>query len=526
MKNGSKTLVALIACSLLATPAWAAEKQERPLMTTLLNKLEDLPFQAQLTITGVRDDIPLLKNMRVGTISHQDDTYTVTLSNAGKTERSDEKATATIKVKEDGELISLKVKEPDAASGKLPDLHGDKKLVNDFVNYRLSPDFTASSFAVLGIEDGQHENKAIWSVYPTINGVPLQKKAAEVVVNGDRDIVFVKRENVKLPNQSSVDDPRKAVPVQKAKDAIAENLKLELVYDEENGSWLYLPRTVEAVNALTGEPVSPMRIVKEEQVEINGQADLSAWQDSFKLERVLKAELQLPSVPVDIGEETKTAAEKNGRWDASVTKAGIHAVFDKEKKGWTISVDDEARKEREEPLSDREASKMAVNFVQNALISGKKSFLVKEMSLSAERPKWAEKSKDYREYTYAFHEVFANGAIGLQPLYTIVVDADRGGIRSVEHKMTKRPETEEKLASVKGKAATDAILRDLEVSLYYIYPEYGGQTPSLPQLVYLPVNMETLALNAQTGEPVKRVPKEKQTDLEKEKGKKKKSEEE
>ncbi|WP_340701458.1 hypothetical protein [Brevibacillus borstelensis] len=107
MKNGSKTLVALIACSLLATPAWAAEKQERPLMTTLLNKLEDLPFQAQLTITGVRDDIPLLKNMRVGTISHQDDTYTVTLSNAGKTERSDEKATATIKVKEDGELISL-----------------------------------------------------------------------------------------------------------------------------------------------------------------------------------------------------------------------------------------------------------------------------------------------------------------------------------------------------------------------------------------------------------------------------------
>ncbi|MED1854944.1 hypothetical protein P4V33_25475 [Brevibacillus borstelensis] len=330
MKNGSKTLVALIACSLLATPAWAAEKQERPLMTTLLNKLEDLPFQAQLTITGVRDDIPLLKNMRVGTISHQDDTYTVTLSNAGKTERSDEKATATIKVKEDGELISLKVKEPDAASGKLPDLYGDKKLVNDFVNYRLSPDFTASSFAVLGIEDGQHENKAIWSVYPTINGVPLQKKAAEVVVNGDRDIVFVKRENVKLPNQSSVDDPRKAVPVQKAKDAIAENLKLELVYDEENGSWLYLPRTVEAVNALTGEPVSPMRTVKEEQVEINGQADLSAWQDSFKLERVLKAELQLPSVPVDIGEETKTAAEKNGRWDAPVTRAGIHSVFDKD----------------------------------------------------------------------------------------------------------------------------------------------------------------------------------------------------
>lgn len=55
-------------------------------------------------------------------------------------------------------------------------------------------------------------------------------------------------------------------------------------------------------------------------------------------------------------------------------KSGIHAVFDKEKKGWTISVDDEARKEREEPLSDREASKMAVNFVQNALISGKNPF--------------------------------------------------------------------------------------------------------------------------------------------------------
>ncbi|USG67281.1 hypothetical protein NDK47_08405 [Brevibacillus ruminantium] len=511
MKYGKTSAAVLIACTLFATPVWGLENQAGSLAAAAQLGKEELPFRVDMTMTGVRNDIPLLRDMKVGPITFENGLYSVSLSNESKVERRDQIATATIKVNEDGELVSLNVKEPDTAEGKKPDLYGDKRLVNDFIRDHLSPEFTASPFAVLGQKDENHENKAIWSVYPTLNGIPLQRETGKVVVDGKRNIVFVKWNKTKVPNEASVDHPKNAVTVEKAKNTIVENLKLELVYDPESGEWLYLPKTVEAVDALTGESVSPMRVVKEEEIEIDGQADLSAWKDGYKLERVLKAALQLPTVPVDIREDKVAAAETKARWDGPIQKTGIHAVFGTEKKDWTIRVDDEVRKPSEEPLSLSEARKLAVDFMQNVLVAEKKTFFVKTESLSEELPKWAEKPKGPREYAIAFHEQFAQGAKGMLPLYTIVVDADRGGIKEVRHEQTPGPKTESKLANVVEKSAKDAILRELEISLYYVYPEYGGQTPSLPQLAYLPANVETLAINAQTGELVRRVAKQKDT---------------
>lgn len=508
MNIQQKTAILLLATSMLATPVWAQQQTAGKQTQGIIEEdSRPIPEEVRELLEELEEYLPAMGRLHVDTIRQgSQGEYSIFLSD--KKRKIQANQSLSITTDENNHVLSLSFndsgRDKTVALKKIPQEHFKKAV--DFIAEHVSADHAVSSQAMLSNRRGTStENLSVIPFYPVLNGIPVQKEMGQAYVDAEGQIVLFKQEKVKLPSGAEVTSPAKVIGNEKAAKSWGESLSMELVYDQESGKLVYIPKNVPYIDGISGQVVPSLVETTSDAIQVKGKADLSAWRDQKKLEQMLGKVMNLSVNRVSYIEPAES--DKSGydlhQWNSTVYQSAAVKLDRKTRLPVELAIEGAAEKEREKPLTSMEAKKMAVQFVENYLLDKDQSFLLKESKPAEKLPEWVDEKRLKPVYTYQFYPE-SNGISAKNPLFVIEVDGKKGNIvlaRVMDVGTASFPDALGKKEIISAQEATQAFLKIASLRLSYWYPKAGSQVAELPQLVYLPTE-ESLSfmIDAHTGE--------------------------
>ncbi|MGG1659352.1 YcdB/YcdC domain-containing protein [Brevibacillus sp. NRS-1366] len=505
MKKRSKAVILLLAASAFTTPGLVV--QPVPVIAydgkSSLEPIE-LPSEVIDMLEHLKESyLPAVENLHVDSFGNRGSSYILNLSDR----KSIITENISLKLVMDGsENISLlKFTDEGRDKKKRPNKQQSYKKAIDFIRDHFSESHLVSSQAMLTKKRGSaYENLVVVPFYPVLNDVRVTKEMGQAMVDADGQIVLFQQTNEKVPLASAVTNPKQAIAEDKAKQAFAGELEMELVYDTAAGGLVYQPKHLAVIDAVTGEIIPSVTVESSKTMNLKGSSDGLSWKNETKLEQMLEKEFGLLANTLKydhVTEKNKNSDIDVYEWTSRMYQSASF-ILDR-KTGLPIEVKVEGTKsgESKRTLDEAESEGLAVQFVEKYLLPAEKSFVVKKSRLIENLPGWVDQNRVHTIYSYRFHPQ-VEGIPTKEPVYSIDVDAQKGiVVRAEASTLPSLPTKLEQQKLVDEAQAKQAFLGQAKVSLAYWYPKVDTQTAALPQLVYLP-SSETLStqIHAATGE--------------------------
>lgn len=344
-------------------------------------------------------------------------------------------------------------------------------------------------------------------------------------------------------------DPAKALRPEEARKAFVSLLDMQLVYQEKQQTrWRlfaggtesvgdvkpvlkYEPRYLGAMDAVTGKaaaiwpsppPFEPVAVKLSprggEVLQVRNVGEAAA---------LLKSQFGVDVSGMELREQGEMPSDwpvKHYAWvregEEGAVKDGLYhaaiSVDAKTNRVVAVNLDETTREPEEMRLSREEALKAAVQQLERYLDPSLKELQLEYAFSSNDReplPDWVDPSKLTEErtamvapsYSFSFTAVH-EGIPVTDKRYYVQVNGVTGQVQNltlaVDGKLS--PDLPDSNGAVSARAAAEAYLSELELELYYIWPEYRGQRAPAPVLVYKPKETEELRyVDAHTGQVVK-----------------------
>ncbi|MGG4497004.1 YcdB/YcdC domain-containing protein [Brevibacillus reuszeri] len=464
----------------------------------------ELPLKVIETLEELQEDyLPAISDLHVDYFGNRSDSYIINLSDR----KSVSKAGTSLNLVIDSghNISSLTYIDPYRDSTKQPDKKKGYIKAADFLHKNMWEDYVAASQPMLVSNRGSaRENLVVVPLYPRLHQVPVMKEVGQVMVDADGQIVFYDKQQEKLPLEAEVANPRQAIALDKAKEAFARELTMELVYDTKSDKLVYVPKSMSIIDAQTGEVIPSITVQESKIVDIKGSADGWRWGDQKKMEELLANEFQIAIPTVNykhVNENNKERGADLYQWVNPIYQSATLIVDRQSRELIELKVEGSKRDGIDKKWSEAEAEKHAIAFVQKYLLSTEKSFVIKKSRLVDNLPGWVDQNRVNPVSSYQFYP-HVNGITTKEPMFTIEVDAKKGSVVLARvAKLSNLPTTLATDKLIDMDTAKRSFLGQATVDLSYWYPQADTQTAKLPQLVYMP-SLETLSIqiNAATGE--------------------------
>lgn len=508
MKKRSKMAVLLLAASVLAAPG-VPFAPAHVYAYDGKSDLDIIPFPDDMRklLVELRDDyVPALSELHVDSIGTGSKSETI-ISLSDRKNVITAGVSLELVVDADGNITSLELKGADRDKSKKWDKKQSYQKLSDFIREQVPVSHVIAAQPMLSTDRrSQLDQLAVVSFYPLLNDVWVKKEMGRAFIDASGQIVQFHQEKIKLPLASEVADPKKAIPLEKAKREWENQLRMQLVYDAAAGKLVYEPTELPVIDAVTGEVVPAVYSKESEVLKLKGSADNSIWGDRKKMEQWLEATFKLRVNTLTFQAPSEKAKKRDTdlyEWNARMYQSASVLVDRKTKSLIEFRLDGSAEKELEKPLQAEEAKALALEFAEKHLLTKEQSFVVRKTRQLDNLPGWADQNLVRPIYSYAFFP-HSNDIPAKTPLFTVEVDAKKGTVVAAKvNEIPAMPATIDQSGVIGEEKAKQAFVQSMVLRLAYDYPKVGGQTATTPQLVYLPTaDTEAMQVDAATGEVV------------------------
>jgi len=549
-KRWNKFIVSLLAASLMATTpvlANGSAVQQEQTQEISSEMKQELSAQAKLSLDKLNQLVPELKNLEVKfqnlmpANEWSPAVWSIQMDNLPENGRPDAGINfshAYIELLADsGELRSFSMNVPSWASKKAPTESLARKKAQEFVEGVWSKERLAKYQQSSQFYMGQHGsadengNKLEW----TTGGVQYERLINGIPYLGENITIDIDQaghvHNFYSNIQGNLDEskfpaPSKAISKADAEKAFREKLNMELVYSGQQpvGKWAmepnqkmetrtvlkYEPTWVAQIDAVTGKATDTYYTPPKKQT-VNMQAGgqklkVQSLEDAKKFFKNTFG-VDLSNLQVEQSNE-----DDHPYGDYSVVNYHFHPDYsvpqEQPMRYATITVNkktgeivyayiqDEARMGKKAVISEEEAIKKGVDFLQTYVHPDVKEADLQVFAphkMEENIPAWVDKSKlgEQRmdpapEYHLTMRE-YHNGIPVEDRFYSVTVDAVSGKISGVGLPLNaKRVELPEAKNVITPEQAADAYLKKFPLKLAYIWEDYMGQKAPKPQLIYMP----------------------------------------
>lgn len=369
------------------------------------------------------------------------------------------------------------------------------KKAAGFTDQLFGQSMIAANDAVLETNDFFTVN-----LYPTKDGIPVQKAVATVTVDPFGRILSFKRLSAdvdlqKLPAATGL------LSTEQLKQHLGKELQVELVFDAEKNLFQYVPVYPSGFDAKTGEALFPPYDYKEEitTLPFAGQASKALTSEAVKQMGISflglnKEKLTLSasreSIPGSLPKRTYTLQDG--------TREVVVKVDEKSDTLLSVSEWNGNREQSPSVTSREDAKQRALLFISSYVPIAADHYVVQERYVSEKLPGWVQKKSLPTHLELAIYPIHGEIRAAV-PYVTATIDLNHSIMTSVETSIYPMP-TAATPAVIAKAEAIKVLASALEVEPSYVYPSYFGQQSPSPQLVYLPTNaMKQIAVDATSG---------------------------
>jgi len=328
-------------------------------------------------------------------------------------------------------------------------------------------------------------NQALVSLYAKVDDIPVQKQAAEVTVDANGDITSFEIKDAEV-DENALPAVSDVLSVDEAKQLIAEQLEMELVYDDERQTYQYVPLPFEWMDAKTGavDPHPYQYADETYQIAEDREKGLAAAGDTREM---AEAFLGFEPATLELSTSRQSQPER-----AAVTvytvkdDSGEAVIRTDENTGTLLSLHTEksGKRQVDEPLSYEQAKTFALEFIEQHVSMKKGEYLLRERYLTEQVPDWVKKNELPAEYQVELYPL-VDGKRTAAPSVSITIDLHNHSITSVT---TRAYQLDQAAAPtlLSLDQAKQAWVEAVQLELRYVYPSFLYQTSEKPQLAYIP----------------------------------------
>ncbi|WP_232697646.1 DUF4901 domain-containing protein [Brevibacillus daliensis] len=562
MKTNKKlqaSIATIMAVSMVAvTPVWAMEGASTTTQAKEIKTEQEktvIPKVVEQSLETLYQAVPELKSL---TIREQHEVkretgsssvITITFSNYDEKEKFNVKKNASAYVsfnKTTGELLNFDFDNPAFASDKAPSDELAKQKASDFVKlvagdkfstYKMSESVGQSGMGTVS-EDGEEMNWTFASVSfeQLINGIPFKNSGIYVSVTEQGHVTsFNTSDRGEVYDPSKFPDPKKVIKKEDAEATYLKILDMSLMYHTQQKYpvgkakdlakaepiLMYESVTRGLVDATTGKLVedwgSP-REFKPKTISLSPKGESLIVKSPKEAEAYLSKQIGIDVTNMKFEEDKQ---ERDGKveyldysWHDTKNDDMLFvslSVDPKTSQITSLTIQDDSKRGEKIKISEADAEKTAINFLEKYLPSGIKELSLQNMDATEDQfiPSWVDKSKlkDNKQapkYYLRFTDLHQGVPIQ-DKSYSIEVDGVSGKVISFylhkNHKDVKLPDNKN-LVTVEE--AKKEYAKAISLELAYIWPEYRDQKAAAPLLVYLPSEEALgMVIDATTGKPVK-----------------------
>ncbi|MDF2680633.1 MAG: hypothetical protein K0R47_1823 [Brevibacillus sp.] len=402
--------------------------------------------------------------------SHSGD-WQVTLSNNAVDSNHTNRVPSSVSLffsEKDNKLTQLTTAWGNGQKSKSADLENAVSTAADFVESVIGEKFTAAKQATAAFE-----SMAEVPVYPIMKDIPVQKSVGRILVNSAGNISSYHRLDTTiderfLPAKADILSP------EQAKRAFSNQIKLELAYDDEQGSYQYVALPYSSIDAKTGDAFAAAYPL----------VDSSFTVGATTTEQTISSETVKIMAQSFFGLHPDGLSASNRREShPDETTLSIHTVNNgkqtlvirvNEKTGELLSVESEnLNSERDSTLTTvADAKKKALDFIEQFIPLREGDYLLRETY--AEPGQMKHLSNKYRLELYPS----INGVRTAKPIIALSLDL-RGNVMTSATTRAYTLSTAATPAVISADEAKKQWLKALEPELNYVFKDQQSDEPIL-----------------------------------------------
>lgn len=380
-----------------------------------------------------------------------------------------------IKLSVGGKLERLDLAWKDDRKDRKPDKHQALSVADDFVAHVLDYKLTAAREP-----EPFSGTMVLVPLYPVVNDITVEDEAAYVLVDASGQLRSFQsvEPDIKIDHLPKAKD---VIALEEAKQAFADQLTLELVFDDENSQFLYAASPYSGVDAKTGDELKTAYRYSDEIFTLEQDKKPAAMTaEKVKLLSGTYAGIKKDSLKVTSSRSSHpNEAAKTAYRVADGTNT--LTLFSDEQTGQLLSI----TVEREEsPVGSHKttravAKQQAIQFLDEFLTMKKGEYVLRERYL--EEGQRSDMAVGYQLDVYPVH----NGVRAAKPTVTIGMEREGNVIAFV----TTRPfewQNAAKPALMAMDEAKGKWLQELPFGLHYLFPEVDSPRAEQAKLAYMP----------------------------------------
>ncbi|UFJ40010.1 DUF4901 domain-containing protein [Brevibacillus humidisoli] len=452
---------------------------------------------------------------------------------------------------ETGELLTFNIQHPQWSSEEMPTAQLTKEKATAFMKQLLgdqADDYRLSDSVGYGRSASRDSNgnETVWTSASVqferlIHGVPLINSGYQVEVDSFGHVTSIYQTDedsgVAPIDLEAFPDPSEALTVEEAKKAYQDLIEMELVYSaygpgqriligtnddaEESAakpSLQYRPNFTKVLDARTGKEADMgMRLANREElsksIKLEPQGKELVAETPEDAAALLSDEfgIDMTGMRFDEREEMDWPTQKkflHYSWhsepkedvegpDRYADMKYVHVGIDAETgQVLNVSVQDESKQGAKPSISEDQAEKAAIQFLETYTDSDIEELMLRSMYSSVEKPlypDWVDESKveermaeSAPEFTFFLNESYQGIPI-IDRSYQVTIDAVTGEVSrfylpSQREQDLQLPDSSQ---VVTPEAAAEALFDANPPRMVYVWPEFAGQRAPQPWLLYI-----------------------------------------
>ena len=493
MKPVQSTMAILLGASVLAVSPVASASPSPNTSTVVAvddtaGKLNQLPARAKRIVTAASEYFGLT-SVKIVTEGYHPDSWNLVIENQSEQTNKNRNAPSSIHMTFSGKnskLLQLDTYWDQKKSTLAPNKTEALKSAANFADQVFEQSLIASNDADLQPDDFDFFTVPL---YPTKDGIPVQKAVATVTVDPVGRILSFKRmsEEVdlqKLPAATGL------LSLEQLKQQIGKELQVDLVFNAQQQRFQYIPKFPTWYDAKTGAASLSKYEDKEEIVNITAASQASKALTSENVKQIGDAYLGLSEDKLTVSESRESIPGALPKRTYTL-KDGMNEVVVKvdEKSGELVSISHLGEQNEQTPKEAfrEDAKQLTLRFIENYVPIPADKYVVHE------------RYRSEKQMELAIYPLYGEVRAAV-PYVTVTFDLQRNGVTSLEASMYPMP-TVSTSTVLSKEEVIKALVNRLDVEKSYVYANDWDQKSSSAKLVYLPTNKtKSLIVDAVTGE--------------------------